>query len=92
MDSLGEIQWQKSAGGGSMDNLYDLCQTNDGGYILGGSSLSDISGNKTEATIAGSFDYWIVKLDSLGNILWQNNIGGSGNDQLYSVDATLDGG
>ncbi|MBP9796008.1 MAG: putative metal-binding motif-containing protein, partial [Chitinophagales bacterium] len=92
LDSLGEIQWQKSAGGGSMDNLYDLCQTNDGGYILGGSSLSDISGNKTEATIAGSFDYWIVKLDSLGNILWQNNIGGSGNDQLYSVDATLDGG
>ncbi len=30
----------------------------------------------------GGYDYWIVKTDSIGNIQWQNTIGGSINDEL----------
>lgn len=93
LNSFGIIEWQNSYGGSGTDNLFDLCQTQDGGFILAGSSNSDISGNKSENTIVPfSFDYWVVKLDSSGEIEWQNNIGGSGSDQLYSVDITLDGG
>ncbi len=91
LDSSSNILWQESFGGESIDNLTDLNQTSDGGFILGGSSLSDSSGNKYLANV-GSFDYWIVKLDSLGNQQWQSNIGGSGNDQLRSIEQTTDKG
>ncbi|MBK7971101.1 MAG: hypothetical protein IPK08_20465 [Bacteroidetes bacterium] len=37
-----------------------MTQTNDGGYILGGYSFSNISGDKTENSNGGN-DYWIVK-------------------------------
>ncbi len=46
-----------------------------GVYVLGGNSNSNISGDKTENCL-GFDDFWIVKTDSLGNIEWQNTIGG----------------
>jgi hypothetical protein len=90
-DSMGVIQWQNTIGGDSDDVLRSVYQTTDGGYILGGYSYSDISGDKTEATYGGS-DYWIVKTDSLGNIQWQHTIGGSLTDNLRSIIQTSDGG
>ena len=37
-------------------------------------------------------DYWVVRLNSVGAITWQNSIGGDFLDYLYSVDQTSDGG
>ncbi len=91
-DSLGVIQWQNTIGGSGNDQLFSIQQTGDGGYILGGHSYSNISGDKTENSIGSYNDYWIVKTDSLGNIQWQNTIGGSDLDQLYSLQQTIDGG
>jgi len=90
-DSAGNIQWQNTIGGNSWDVLRSIQQTIDGGYILGGYSWSGISGDKTENSI-GNYDYWIVKTDSTGNIQWQNTIGGSDADFLYSIQQTADGG
>jgi hypothetical protein len=87
LDSIGNIEWQNTIGGTSDDYLKDLCQDVDGGYILGGSSSSGISGDKTE-DVMGEDDYWIVKLDSLGNIVWQNTIGGDMSDNLYDIGNT----
>lgn len=94
LDSAGNILWQNTIGGDSDDILTSIQQTNDKGYILGGFSNSDISGDKTEATIGvlGLDDYWILKLDSVGNILWQNTIGGDSYDDLFSIRQTYDGG
>ncbi|MBK7971097.1 MAG: hypothetical protein IPK08_20445 [Bacteroidetes bacterium] len=69
------IEWQNTIGGSSPDLLRSITQTADGGYILGGYSASDISGDKNENN-NGLIDYWIVKIDSVGNIQWQNTIGG----------------
>jgi hypothetical protein len=91
LDTTGNIQWQNTIGGSNLDKLYSMQQTNDGGYILGGNSNSNISGDKTENSQGGN-DYWAIKLDSTGNIQWQNTIGGSGDDNLYSVKQTSDGG
>jgi len=86
------IAWQNTIGGSFSDDLYSIQQTTDGGYILGGYSNSGISGDKTE-TIKGSCDYWIVKLDATGQTIeWQNTIGGSNKDELYSIHQTADGG
>ncbi|MBK6640833.1 MAG: hypothetical protein IPG39_06105 [Bacteroidetes bacterium] len=76
-DSLGVIQWENTIGGNGWDDLHAIIQTSDGGYILGGFSDSNISVDKTEGC-NGSYDYWIVKTDILGNIQWQNTIGGVG--------------
>jgi hypothetical protein len=91
LDASSNIEWQNTIGGNSADWLYSVIQTNDGGYLLGGSSESGISADKTEES-QGYFDYWVVKLNSSGNIEWQNSIGGSSNDDLYSVIETIDGG
>ena len=90
-DGFGNIQWQKTIGGNSDDHLVSIEQTADGGYIIGGTSASNISGNKSENCI-GSSDYWIVKIDSFGTIQWQNTIGGSGIEYLNSIQQTMDGG
>ena len=93
LDTSGVIQWQNTIGGSSHDYLESIRQTGDGGYILGGYSQSDSSGDKTEnAYSSNNFDYWIIKLDSVGGIQWQNTIGGDGYDALYSIQQTIDGG
>src|SRR6185436_4280504 len=91
LNAAGSIQWQNSIGGSNFENLPSIQQTSDGGCILGGFSNSNISGDKTENSMGG-YDYWVIKLDSSGNIQWQNTIGGSGDDHLYSIQETSDGG
>lgn len=91
LDTAGNIQWQNTIGGGISDQLYTICQTTDEGYIMGGHSYSNISGDKTENRMGGD-DYWVVKINSLGNIQWQNTIGGNNGDYLRSIEQTIDGG
>jgi hypothetical protein len=90
-DAMGTIQWQNTIGGSGYEYLFSIEQTTDGGYILGGYSSSNISGDKSENSIGGN-DYWIVKTDSTGNVQWQNTIGGSSSDILYSINQTTDEG
>ncbi|HQW50322.1 MAG TPA: T9SS type A sorting domain-containing protein [Bacteroidia bacterium] len=91
LDTIGNIQWQNTIGGKFVDQLSSIQQTTDGGYILGGLSMSNISGDKTE-NCHGLSDYWVLKLDDIGNIQWQNTIMGIERDELYSVHQTTDGG
>jgi hypothetical protein len=97
-DSLGNKQWDKTFGGTKQDKFHSLQQTAYGGYILGGYSVSDSSGDKTQPnwdtciTCAYRGDYWIVKTDSLGNKQWDKDFGGSDLDQLVSLRQTADGG
>jgi len=89
LDSVGAIEWQHCLGGSSIDDAYSIQQTSDGGYIVAGSSYSnngDVTGNH------GVIDCWIVKLDSSGLIEWQRCLGGSGEDEAYSIQQTSDGG
>ena len=85
------INWQKTIGGGLEDKLNSIESTSDGGYILGGNSKSNISGDKNENS-RGGYDYWVVKLDSLGELEWQKTIGGENDDYLFSVVQTVDRG
>jgi hypothetical protein len=91
LDSNRIKQWDKTIGGSKGDELYSLQQTTDGGYILGGTSYSDASFNKSENGRGGG-DYWIVKLDAAGNVQWDKTIGGKNGDLLSAVQQTTDGG
>jgi len=90
-DSLGNKQWDKDFGGIDADNLYSIQQTKDGGFIFGGYSWSGISGDKTQPN-QGSWDYWIVKTDSLGNKQWDKDFGGSIDDWFTTIQQTSDNG
>ncbi|PSR53653.1 hypothetical protein AHMF7605_09010 [Adhaeribacter arboris] len=87
----GNKEWDKTYGGSGSDYLQTAWQTADGGYILGGSSNSPVSGDRS-FTASGQYDYWIIKLDADGNKQWDKSYGGSGNDYLKAVVQTRDGG
>ncbi len=91
LDKNGELQWQKTYGGEYADLLRSMEQTKDGGYILGGYSNSPQSGEKAD-DIKGIGDYWILKIDAVGKIEWQQTYGGNGDNQLYAIHQTQDGG
>jgi len=89
LDSIGNLQWQKSLGGSKHDESYAIQQTIDGGYIVAGRTLStdgDVTGNH------GSFDYWIVKLNNTGTIQWQKTLGGTLHEHATSIQQTRDDG
>ena len=85
----GDKIWDKTYGGSQNDQATGLSKTNDGGYIISGYTSSfdgDVSEN------AGFQDYWIVKVDSQGEIQWEKSFGFIGQDQAYKVIPTSDGG
>ncbi len=68
--------WDFRYGGNSRDTDVNSIKTSDGGFLLTASSLSPISGNKAVGT-SGNDDWWLVRLTSAGDVLWQLSIGGS---------------
>lgn len=93
LNGSGNKQWDKSYGGTSLDTVTSVQQTSDGGYIVGGTSRSSVSGNKTSASFGlNSGDYWAVKLDANGNKQWDKSFGGDDADELRSLQQTSDGG
>ena len=87
--SDGSLEWEKSYGGSDSDHAYSIQQTKDDGYIISGESFSDdgdLSGNK------GGYDYWILKLSSVGFLEWEQNFGGSDWEGANSIQQTDDGG
>ncbi len=89
-DSLGTIDWQKNYGGTDFEIAYEIRQTDDGGYIVAGYSNSldgDLSG-----TFSSAQNFWLIKLDSAGTILWDHVYGGSASDEATTIQQTSDGG
>jgi len=85
--SDGTIQWSKAFGGTGWDHAAGATnitiKTSDGGYVLGG---------LTNSFGAGSDDLYVVKTDSVGNLLWSKTYGGTGSDEGSFIQQTNDGG
>jgi hypothetical protein len=95
IDELGTIEWQKTIGGSGSEFDMMTIPCTDGGYFVGGSSRSPISGEKTEnfrGFSALNADFWVLKLDEDRNIEWQRTIGGEDEDLFKTVCQTNDGG
>lgn len=84
-DDTGTVEWMKTYGGTTTPTGFmryaeatNVIQDNAGNYIVSGSMSAtdgDVVGNH------GHNDIWVLKLDSTGTILWQESLGGSGNDE-----------
>ena len=68
--------WDKTYGGNGFDLLTAAKPIRDGGYILGGYSYSNSSGDKTEVN-KGEEDYWLIKLNADGSKAWDKTFGGN---------------
>jgi len=82
LDSVGNIQWEKTYGGSDRDRPYVIRQLNDGNYIVAGYTYSfdfDISFTH------GNGEMWVIKLDTLGNKIWEKTYGGSSIDEAYNI-------
>jgi hypothetical protein len=91
LNAKGGEEWQKTIGGSGQDELTCAVRTKDGGFVIGGSSSSDASGEKNKDSYGG-MDYWVIKLDNEGKILWQQSFGGQYNDELRCISLAKDGG
>jgi len=83
LNSKGDLEWQKTLGGGDHDVANSIQQTKDGGYVVAGWTKSSGSGWE---------DVYILKLNSKGAVEWQKTFGGKGYDVANSVQQTMDGG
>jgi len=83
LDEQGNIIWDKIFGGIAKAKPYCLIQTRDGGYALTGITYSKGAGN---------VDAWLLRLDSQGNLLWDQTYGGSSTDLANSLIQNNDGG
>ncbi|MFH1009691.1 MAG: hypothetical protein V1784_00475 [bacterium] len=83
INSQGDTLWTRTYGGSSYESAYSVQQTEDGGYIVAGS---------TRSFGAGGEDFYLVKTSSSGDTLWTRTFGGSSQDVAHSVQQTADGG
>ena len=80
----GDIEWQRNIGGDKDDKLCVIHQTFDNKYIVGGSSNSNSGIIKTKINSNGT-DFWVLKLDEKGDILWQETYNFGNVDILTSL-------
>ena len=89
LDADGNLEWRRYFGGTNNDRAHSVVQADDGGYVLAGFSESDdfdVSNTK------GSYDFWVVKVDGKGTLLWEKSFGGTGIEISYGIVKTQDGG
>ena len=82
-DSFGNMEWNQTYGGKDADGASSLIQTEDGGYVLAGT---------TNSFGFGADDFWLVKTDSAGKMEWNQTYGGAGSDISSSLVETSDSG
>jgi hypothetical protein len=90
IDASGNKLWDKAYGGTGNDMALKAIATGDGGLIIGGTSHSGVTGDKTEPSRGGA-DAWIVRLNSAGNMVWQKSLGGSSSEAFSDVKLLDDG-
>lgn len=91
LNATGSVEWQNTIYGNLQESATIAIQSADGGYLIAGESISSDQFDKTESS-NGFDDIWILKLDGLGNIVWQNTIGGGNGETMRDVIQTADGG
>ncbi|MBK86498.1 MAG: hypothetical protein CMC86_04780 [Flavobacteriaceae bacterium] len=88
INSVGNLQWSRYFGGSFTDTSYALSETQTGNFIIVGSSDSDdidINNNK------GSYDFWVLKISSSGELIWEKSFGGSEIDEARDITITENG-
>ena len=96
IDAQANLLWEKTYGYQGIDTAYDIIKTSDGGFLISGIidvTASNGAGNvqaKTQKHAGG--DFWVLKVDPIGDLQWSQYYGGTYTDTAYSAVQTPDGG
>ncbi len=88
LDGSGNLEWSRYFGGNFTDTPEGIVQTTDNGFIIAGGSDStdtDISGN------LGTYDFWVIRISSTGELVWEKSFGGSQIDEARAIINSDDG-
>ncbi|MEM9821845.1 MAG: hypothetical protein AAF985_12270, partial [Bacteroidota bacterium] len=81
LDADGDVLWSKSFDGGSYDEAEQLIFTSDGHYLIAGYSFS----------FGNSGQFYLIKLDTEGNVVWERDYGGTDFDRARTLTETTNG-
>ena len=85
----GALDWIKTFGGSNEDNAVAIEKTDDGGFIVLGTTRSsdgDITGKSTN-----DVDFWLLKISTNGEKVWDKTFGGSSDDLATDMKKTNNG-
>jgi uncharacterized delta-60 repeat protein len=84
LNATGVLEWAKTffTPGTGIENAYGIQQTLDGGYIVAGYT----------GPLFVPDDFFVLKLNSSGDLVWSKTYGGSGADVPCGIQQTSDGG
>jgi len=79
------IEWAKCYGGSQVESAQSIIQTSDSGFIFGGYTGSN-DGDVSGFHVAPYSDFWVAKIDKVGNLMWQKCFGGFSEDRLGNIE------
>ena len=88
VDANGNIVWNKTFGGSGLNQTNGMAPGAGGSYYVSGytsSTNGGVTGNH------GSYDFWLLKIDKDGNLVWQKTYGGTSVEYAYAITAKGDG-
>ena len=91
LNQQGEEVWEKYFSGQNHDFLSATVATQEGGFLLAGTSYSGKGLDKKNASKGGS-DIWLIRINEFGDELWQKTLGTSQDEEARSVIQNADFG
>lgn len=91
LNQYGEQLWEKYFSGQNHDYLSATVATQDGGFLLSGTSYSEKGLDKKEDSKGGS-DFWLIRINEFGDELWQKTLGTSADEESRAVIQTINQG
>jgi len=88
---LGELVWVKTFGGSEVDQAVAVVESNDGGFVVLGSTNSN-DGDVDDRASIDEYDYWVIKVNSNGEKQWSKSYGGTNDETATNIQKTSDGG
>ncbi len=83
LSASGDVLWERTLGGPDTEQIYGVVAMDNGDVVAAGHTRSDG---------AGESDFWVVRLDYQGNVIWERTLGSFNNDQASALIEAEDGG
>jgi len=84
----GQIEWEKTYGGSGDDIAYAILELEDKSFLIGGYTKSSDGDVKS---LHGGQDYWLIKINKYGSLIWEHTYGGAGNEYIRSIESDNEG-
>jgi hypothetical protein len=96
LNANGDKLWDQTLGGSFIDTAVEIFEMPEGGFMVGCGSWSPVSGNRTNPPLDPSpingGDFWIVRVDAAGRILWDYSFGTGYADLVLGFQPAPDAG